>query len=89
MRRTKTLIKIGTHLLANPDDQHYGYHLSKAVDVRSPSIYRVLNRLHDAKWLSSGSHEPSAPGKPARRYYVLTDLGRQQLAALLAEPQPR
>ncbi|MFI6030789.1 PadR family transcriptional regulator [Amycolatopsis magusensis] len=86
MRRTQSLIKVGTELLRRPDARHYGYALSRASGVRSGVMYPILRRLHEAAWIADGWANPDTidARRPPRRYYVLTPEGRDLLHALIA-----
>ena len=57
-----------------------GYSLSRTAQVRSLTVYRVLDRLEDHGWVT-GEWEPGKPEGKRRRFYTLTDEGRK--AALL------
>ncbi|HEY7144213.1 MAG TPA: PadR family transcriptional regulator [Streptosporangiaceae bacterium] len=47
------------------------------------TVYPLLNRLRDAGLVSS--HWQAAEGERARRYYTITEAGRQSLAAFRGE----
>lgn len=63
----------------------YGYQVTKMLDassgetaiIKQGALYPVLRSLEKSGLLSS-SVEPSVSGPP-RRYYVITDLGRETL----------
>lgn len=85
MRRTHGTLAVARVLLANPQAEHYGWNIRKAADVRSATVYRVLDRLLDAGWLTAQWEDPAnAPGRPRRRFYQVTEAGRQGLIDLLA-----
>jgi PadR family transcriptional regulator PadR len=51
-------------------------------------MYGTLQRMLDEGWLADGWEEEDQAGKakrPPRRYYELTDPGRMELGALIAE----
>ena len=51
-------------------------------------MYGILQRMLDEGWLTDGWEEQAQAGKakrPPRRYYELTDPGRIELGALIAE----
>lgn len=86
MRRTKTLVKIASALMAAPDAQHYGYTLGKTAGVRSGVLYPLLSRLLAEGWLVDGWENPEvtrAEKRPPRRYYALTPDGRAALTEIL------
>lgn len=87
MRRTNALIAVLMTLMASPDDRHWGYEMSRQTGLRSGVLYPVLHRLLDEGWLIDGWEELVNEGRqrPPRRYYELTDEGRQQMGAMLTE----
>jgi PadR family transcriptional regulator PadR len=87
MRKTYTLAQVAAALMADPTGRHWGYQLSKASGVRSGVMYPVLTRLLAQGWLTDGWEDPQAikEKRPPRRYYELTDEGRIQLGAIVAE----
>jgi PadR family transcriptional regulator PadR len=88
MRRTHALVQVSLALLADPTGCHWGYDLSRRAGVRSGVMYPLLTRMLESGWLSDGwEPENEAIGRPPRRYYELTDVGRKELGALVAEAQ--
>lgn len=87
MRKTYTLVQVAATLMADPTGRHWGYQLSKASGVRSGVMYPVLTRLLAQGWLTDGWEDPQEleEKRPPRRYYELTDEGRIQLGAIVAE----
>jgi PadR family transcriptional regulator PadR len=97
MKRTKSVGELAVALMADPIGRHWGYELTKQSGLRSGVLYPILHRMLDAGWLEDGWEDPpSGAGKrtrPPRRYYELTDVGREQLGALarsarLSNPAP-
>lgn len=79
-------------LMERPQDQHWGYELSKRADIRSGVLYPLLRRMLEERWLEDGWEDrETVKGRPPRRYYELTDKGREALGAMLdaARPAPR
>ena len=72
---------------ANPDGRHWGYEMSRESGLRSGVLYPVLHRMLDEGWLVDGWEEMTKEGRrrPPRRYYEITDEGRRQMGAVLAE----
>lgn len=87
---TIPVAKVLSALLADPEAEQYGLDLMKLTGLPSGTLYPVLHRLQAAGWLTADWEEidPSAAGRPARRYYRLTAEGvraaRQALAELRA-----
>jgi DNA-binding PadR family transcriptional regulator len=82
-------------LLEEPDADRYGLDLMQATGLASGTLYPILHRLQESGWLAAAWEEidPSALGRPARRYYRLTgtgvEQGRQALAELHAATAPK
>jgi PadR family transcriptional regulator PadR len=78
------------HLLSA--GEAYGYEIvSKlaavsdgALEVSDGTLYPVLYRLEQARWVAVRWETPAARGVP-RKYYRITDAGRQELAQLTQE----
>lgn len=70
--------------------ERYGYELISRLEKRpilaakESTIYPLLRRLLKEGLLSSAWRE-SAEGLPPRKYYTITDAGREYLAAMEAE----
>lgn len=71
-------------LLRSPDQWHYGYELSKQLELPSGTLYPILMRLSERDQLETRWEEPSAPGRPARHLYRLTRGGRAWARAAVA-----
>lgn len=71
--------------MARSEDPMYGYQITKLLEassqemtiIKQGALYPVLRSLEKSGLLSS-QVEPSVSGPP-RRYYTITDLGRQTL----------
>jgi DNA-binding PadR family transcriptional regulator len=88
MRNTRPLRRLATILLANPQGQFHRYSLSKDAAILSGTLYMMLGRLEKRGWLASEWEDDDvAMGRPRRRYYTLTDAGRQGLEDLDKPPE--
>ena len=87
MRITVPTARVLAVLLAEPDAHRYGLDLMQATGLASGTLYPILHRLQEAGWVSAAWEEvdPSAQGRPARRYYRLTAEGAEQARQALAE----
>lgn len=86
MRRTRAQIQVATALLADPDGEHWGYDLRLRSGVRSGVLYPMLTRMLNSGLLTDGWENPAETGgRPPRRYYRVTDLGKVELAAFVAD----
>jgi PadR family transcriptional regulator, regulatory protein PadR len=65
---------------------YYGYELvetiSKKIEISEGTIYPILRRLTSDKFFETYLKESSEG--PPRKYYKMTDLGKQQTETLLA-----
>ncbi|MBP3039493.1 PadR family transcriptional regulator [Bacillaceae bacterium Marseille-Q3522] len=66
----------------------YGYEVMKSVtkvfpDVYEGSIYTILRRLNKAGYTSITQKQ--SPNGPARKYYYLTETGREYLTQMIEE----
>lgn len=94
MKRTKAVGELAVALMTDPNGRHWGYELTKLTGLRSGVLYPILHRMLAAGWLDDGWEDaPPVGGKrsrPPRRYYELTDVGREQLGAVArAAEQPK
>lgn len=92
MRRTHALIQVALAMMDDPGARHWGYDLSRRSGVRSGVLYPVLSRMLELHWISDGwEPDADAVGRPARRYYTLTDRGHRELGGVLeaARSDPR
>jgi PadR family transcriptional regulator PadR len=87
MRLTHATVQVAIALMSDQAGQHWGYELSKQAKVRSGAMYPILGRMLDEGWLTDGWEDEADTGgnRPPRRYYELTDRGRHELGALLAD----
>ncbi|MEV5718036.1 PadR family transcriptional regulator [Amycolatopsis mediterranei] len=92
MRTTHALVQVAMAMMADPDERHWGYSLGKDSGVRSGVLYPILRRMLDDGWVDDGwESAEEARKRPPRRYYVLTEKGREELGRLLqtARNDPR
>ena len=73
------------------EKSQYGYDLDRTIDERGmrnwtqigfSSIYYVLKRLERSDFISSGLE--AVPGKPSRRNYTITELGKEAMREKIA-----
>jgi DNA-binding PadR family transcriptional regulator len=72
-------------LLGDPQRELYGLEIGEAAGLRSGTVHPILARLEGYGWLESHWEDvdPSAEGRPARRYYKLTAEGARAARAAL------
>lgn len=89
--RMADVIKV---FLEEPSKPRYGFELMQETGLASGSLYPLLAKFEKARWLAVGKEniDPSAAGRPARRYYRISaaavPAARCQLAALSARYRP-
>jgi len=66
--------------------QFYGSQIGQAAGLPSGTVHPILARLERVGWLESQWEDidPSTEGRPARRYYWLTESGAAQARRALA-----
>ncbi|WP_433444574.1 PadR family transcriptional regulator [Nonomuraea sp. CA-141351] len=71
------------------DEQVHGWAIMKATKRAGPTVYKVLDRLEDAHWIT-GEWEQLGPDQsgPRRRFYRLTGDGVPAARSLLAQRRP-
>lgn len=90
MDRVKLTVTVATVLcvfLSDPDRKWYGLELMRETELPSGTLYPVLARMEAEGWLASERETTRAheEGRPRRRYYTLTALGRSMGAGRLAQ----
>lgn len=55
--------------------QTYGYDLSRATELRSGTLYPILQRLHEQGYLHAEWESSPPTGRPPRHLYRLTEAG--------------
>lgn len=73
-------------LLDAPAGSAYGFELARTTGLPTGSIYPILRRLEQARWIRSWAEEidESREGRRRRRYYELTGVGRNAAFELTA-----
>jgi PadR family transcriptional regulator PadR len=91
---TPKMAKVLKVFLEAPGQPRYGFELMKLTGMASGSMYPMLARLEEAKWLIRGKEtiDPHAEGRPPRLHYTMTGAAaaaaRRQLAALSDQYRP-
>lgn len=78
-------VQVLAALLEAPDEWHYGYDLSRRLNLRSGTLYPILVRLAERGCLETRWVEPERAGRPPRHTYRLTGAGRTLATSRLAE----
>ena len=90
-RTTQPLLDVSARLLradAKGEDLH-GWQIMKDTKRSGPTVYGVLDRLEDLRWITSywETLQPDE-NRPRRRLYRLTAEGRSEVREMLAERRP-
>ena len=85
-RMTTTTTQVLQALADDPDRTRYGLEVMALTGLHSGTVFPILARLEACGWLESGWEDvdPRAAKRPRRRYYCLTDAGREAGATALA-----
>ena len=72
-------------LLTDPTRERYGLEISAATGLPSGTLHPILARFEHLGWVESDweSIVPQKEGRPRRRYYRLSSLGRGVLSAVV------
>ncbi len=89
IRVSRQMLKVLKAMVEKPREGRSGAELSKGTGISSGTLYPLLQRLEQAGWVTSVWEEidPSKAGRPRRRYYTLTALGRSHAVAELTDLQ--
>jgi PadR family transcriptional regulator PadR len=76
--------------LESPDEETYGFALSRATGLKPGTLYPVLQRLLDEGWLSERWEkiDERVEGRRRRRYYWLTAKGESRARAAVRDAAP-
>jgi len=80
-RRTRLALDLLRELAATTAPM-YGAQLAHTLNAPTGAVYPSLKRLVAADWLTTTEEEGDAPlieGRPRRRYYFITQAGRDAL----------
>lgn len=83
-------LKVLATFLSAPGDELSGADLARQARIGPGTLYPLLQRLERAGWLASRweTEDPSALGRPRRRYYHITGLGVQKAKSAYREVTP-
>ncbi len=83
---TSTTVGVLEALVGDPKTDRYGLEIMALTGLPSGTVFPILARFEGLGWLESGWEDvdPRAVGRPARRYYHLTDGGLEASRAALS-----
>ncbi len=94
VRVTATVGKVLRVFLDDVTAPRYGFELMQRTGLASGTLYPILARLEAAGWLTGHLEDvdPSAEGRPARRFYRITEsaaaTARDELILLSRQLRP-
>jgi PadR family transcriptional regulator, regulatory protein PadR len=80
---TKQTLKVLGALMSYPGESVSGAEIAREIGLMSGTLYPILLRLEQAQWLESRWErgDPHELGRPRRRLYHLTALGKKSARA--------
>jgi DNA-binding PadR family transcriptional regulator len=89
MRITQATLDVIEALLDADGFNLHGWAIMKATNRAGPTVYKILERLAHAGWVSAEWEDQiDEPNRPRRRFYRLTTDGAVRARALLADRRP-
>lgn len=94
IKLTMSVARVLKVFLDRPAEPRYGFELMQLTRLPSGTLYPILARLERVGWLTSRreSIDPAEAGRPARRFYLLSEYGAQaahvELASLSDQLRP-
>jgi PadR family transcriptional regulator, regulatory protein PadR len=73
--------------MSHPEDDMSGAEVGRATNLASGTLYPILMRLEEAGWVDSQweNGDPHELGRPRRRLYHVTAIGKKRARAALRE----
>lgn len=89
-RMSAQTLKVLKTFLASPRGELAGTEIAHEARIGPGTLYPILMRLERAGWLDSRweAADPSALGRPRRRYYRITAIGAASARAVFQELMP-
>ena len=86
-RMSAQTLKVLATFLSQTHNEFAGSEIARLVRIASGSLYPILIRLEEAKWLESRweDGDPVEMGRPRRRFYRMTALGARRASEELQE----
>lgn len=87
VKLSKSSAKVLQAFLVNPREEQYGFALMRSTEVKSGSLYPILERFERLRWIEGldESIDEHAEGRRRRRLYRLTALGEREARKAVAE----
>jgi Predicted transcriptional regulators len=89
-RLTQPTIGVLRALLNATDTEPvWGLSICATADLGPGTVYPILTRLYEHQWVTNWEETTPHPGRPARRFWKLTDHGRTEAEAALVARNAR
>jgi DNA-binding IclR family transcriptional regulator len=86
---TPTVAVLEKLLAAQPHAPMWGLEICRTAGLGPGTVYTILARLAGLGWVEVREEDEPHPGRPARRLYEVTQLGREQATEALAVRRAR
>jgi PadR family transcriptional regulator len=88
-RVTQQTLDVLVALLDAEGFELHGWAIMKRTRRAGPTVYKILERLTEARWVSAyWEDRADEPNRPRRRFYRLTPNGAVRARALVADRRP-
>lgn len=89
-RLSAQTLKVLAALLEHSGGELSGADVGRTANLKSGTLYPILIRLENVGWVNSKWEEgdPRVLGRPRRRYYWMTGVGRTRTLAAFSEFKP-
>lgn len=90
IKRTSGHLTVAKEFMGDPEGEHYGYTICRDTGIKPGVLYPILARFEKAGLLVSSWQSPDEMVDKQylpRRYYTLTEKGRAELGALIADTE--
>jgi PadR family transcriptional regulator PadR len=84
LRRSAQTVKVLQEFLSDPKTWRYGYDISRSTELKSGTLYPILVRLAEQRWLET-RWETTEVGRPPRHLYRLTANGMRAAREMVRE----
>jgi DNA-binding PadR family transcriptional regulator len=88
MRLSRQTVLVLSSLRQTNSEWRYGYDISRETGLKSGTLYPILMRLTQRKWLHT-RWEHTEPGRPPRHMYRLSAEGARAAREFLREAEAR
>lgn len=84
-----TIAVLETLLAARPTAPVWGLEICRTAELGAGTVYPILARLAGLGWVEAREEDEPHPGRPPRRLYEFTAVGRERAVEALAARRAR